>query len=321
MWILLTEHKYLFIILLILNTSTLFSQNLINPSFDSVYIGGIDRIHDWIPASSNSLTSSLDTVRALEPDSCYQWLDPMLLFPVDLIYNQAYNGFGIRLSNTSLVKEDGQPFETYIVNGSQLKTGSDGYPAFEKLGEPFPYRPSTLLGWYKYLDTIPQTVDHGRCMVLLKKYNPLTNQSDTIAYGQQLLDTAANWSQFQVPLNYRSAAVPDSIVVVFIASTNPTEYGELWLDELDFDFTSNTIEKPNDVAAYPTIYPNPNAGVINIKEEYNFTSYKLIAIDGRELRRGDFSSRISVEDISLKTFILQLTDDKGLVRAFQIIKH
>lgn len=314
--------KSIVVFLFALTTTSLFAQTLIDPGFDSVYIGGIDRIHHWIPSSASPFYIIQDTVLAQAPDSCYNWVDPWLLHPVGLIYNQATSGFGIKLTTTSLLKENQEPFETFIVNGSQsYKTGSDGYIAFEHSGEPFTGRPSAMEGWYQFFDTIPQTIDYGRCMVLLKKYNQTTNQSDTIAYGEQLLGATSNWTEYQVPLQYRSNAVPDSIVVLFFASTNPQEFGELWLDEISFDYTLDSQENLLDNNQFTTIYPNPNSGTIQIKGSINYTSYQLIALDGRLLSEDRFSPTIDVSSIQQKVFILQLFDDKLPIKAFKIIKH
>lgn len=298
------------------------AQTILNPSFDSVYIGGIDRIHSWIPSSASFPYQQQNTVLQMAPDSCYENLDPMLLFPVWLIYNSGHSGFGLSLVTTSYVKQNGDPYDTYLVNGgNSFKTGPDGYIAFERQGEPFPYRPNAMNGWYQYHDTIPQTVDYGRAMVLLKKYNPTSGKADTIAFGEKLLDTASVWTEFQVPLTYRSTAVPDSVVVLFIASTDPTEYGELWVDELSFDFTSSVEDNQNKDSAVSVIYPNPNSGIIQIKTENDYKVYKLFGIDSKLLKTGPFTTNINIEDIDQKALILQLIDKDGRVEGYRILKE
>jgi len=157
-------------------------------------------------------------------------------------------------------------------------------------------------------------------MVLLKKYNPSTGKADTIAFGEQLLNPISTWKEFQVPLTYRSAAIPDSVVVVFLASSNPTEYGELWLDELSFDFTSS-VENPHQTATLPAIYPNPNSGIIHIETENDYITYQLFGIDGKLLKTGPFTTEINIEEIRQKALILQLIDKDGTVEGYQILKE
>lgn len=306
--------------LLVFTTFLSSAQTILNPSFDSIYLGGIDRIHSWIPSSASLPYQQQGTILQLTPDTCYENLDPMVLFPLWGIFSGAHSGYAISLQTTSFVKQNGDPYDTYLVNGGRtFKTGSDGYIAFEKHGEPFPYRPNAMNGWYQYFDTIPQTIDYGRAMVLLKKYNPMTGKADTIAFGEQLLEPASAWEEFQVPLTYRSTAVPDSIVVLFLASTNPTEYGELRLDELSFDFTSS-VESQTKGSGLSVIYPNPNSGIIQIKTEKDFKAYKLFGIDGKLLKEGPFNPQINIEDIPQKALILQLIDQDGGIEGFQILK-
>lgn len=314
--------RLIIIVLVILGSWSVSAQTIKDPGFDSVYIGGIDRILHWIPSSAPQFYVSLDTVHAMVPDSCYDWLDPMLLGPVELIYNGAFNGLGLKLKTTSFVKEDGTPFETFLVNGSKrFKTGPDGYVDLSKSGEPFTSRPEAMEGWYQFHDTIPQTLDSGKCVVLLKKYNASLNRSDTIAYSSIRLGPATSWSEFNVPLNYVSNDTPDSIVVVFMASTNPLEYGELWLDELSFINTTSSLEGITDLVEGPIVYPNPNSGIVFIKEGVDYKHFKLFSVDGQLLRTGRFVGQLDVSDIALKVFVLQLMDGKGGIRAFRVLKE
>jgi len=52
---------------------TISAQCLPNPSFDSVYFGGIDRVFEWITSDGILLNNGFynDTVNNLQPNTCF----------------------------------------------------------------------------------------------------------------------------------------------------------------------------------------------------------------------------------------------------------
>ncbi len=230
------------------------AQNIDNPSFDSVYIGGIDRIYNWITSDSWSFILN-DTVQPLYPDSHYvsfgfQYHE--LLRSVQLEYSNAFHGpLAIQLfADTSSVDIFGSPFPGFIVNGNHFYTNSDGYLDLVKCGTPFSYRPDKLRGHYQYEDNSPLSNNFPKANLLLKKYNTLTQQSDTIGYGYfsaQLFPTAS-WRLFEMPITYLSNQTPDSIVVAFFApgqSFNST----FKVDSLGFEYSSPvSVKDPQEKA-------------------------------------------------------------------------
>ena len=304
------------------------AQNLSNPSFDSLYFGGIDRVFDWITADGFIFFSGVsnDTVLALQPDTYYDAQG----FPFsELLFSIAarppYMGTGASLRLSSKPEErrkvNGAFFETFLTNGSHLVTDEEGYIHFSKGGAPFPYRPKALLGQYQFVDTLSAIDNFGKCVILLKKYNSSTGQHDTIGYTESTLDLnpTNNWRPFAIPVEYQSTETPDSIVVVFYAGNNPSEETELWLDELSFDFTTATNEVSG-ATGLPLIYPNPNSGWLHINaQDQKFSTFRLWDQSGKLLRSGEFQSLLSLRDFPGKTLLLQLITDKGKTVSVKVI--
>lgn len=302
-----------------------FAQNIENSSFDSIYLGGIDRIWNWTTSDGFLIRTSYynDTVISLSPNTQYGPA-PEILFNIGFDFTTPYSNVAIILNSTpSLKKENGQPFDSYITNGTHFKTGQDGYVDFSKGGSPFPYRPLKLNGFYIYFDTIPSTLDSGKCMVLLKKYNTTLNQIDTIAYTESTIEftPTSGWAYFDVPINYFSTATPDSIVIVFFATTRPNEASALWVDELTFQYISTDLNESSENPILHTIYPNPNSGLINIKGNLEFQSYRILDITGKELKKGKLTKEISIEELQNQVLILQLFSETGMIKSFKIIKY
>ncbi len=76
---------------------------------------------------------------------------------------------------------------------------------------PFTGRPVKLTGWYRYTDPVNPT-DSAGGQILLKDI-----AGDTLAYGAVLLDTAMNWTRFEILLIYHSRKKAASIAIHFIS--------------------------------------------------------------------------------------------------------
>jgi hypothetical protein len=217
------------------------AQNVENPSFDSIYIGGIDRIYEWITSDSWS-TGAGDTVFPMTPSTHYissglQYHEA--LFTVQIDYTTAFDGpTAVELfSDSDLFKNDGTSFRGFIVNGNHFYTDSVGYIDFSRCGVPFPYRPYSLKGHYKFEDHSPSLHNYPHAAVLLKKYNSITQKSDTIGFSEIYIQLFATntWRDFEIPINYFSNDIPDSVVVVF-ESSPARSIATFWIDSLGFDY-------------------------------------------------------------------------------------
>ena len=160
--------------IIVINCSQLRAQTIENPSFDSAYIGGIDRIHYWITSDAWQ-SFSVDTVQPLIPNSYYSAFGLQyheLLQTTQLEYSATFDGpYAIKLfSIPGRVHVDGSPYKGFVVNGNHFYTDSIGYMDFKKGGTPFPYRPIKLRGHFKFDNTSPSLNNYGKAIVLLKKY-------------------------------------------------------------------------------------------------------------------------------------------------------
>jgi hypothetical protein len=79
---------------------------------------------------------------------------------------------------------------------------------------PFTGKPLKLTGYYRYTDPVNFT-DSAGGQILLKD-----NKGDTLAYGSVLLDTAINWTRFEISLTYYSDKEARSIAIHFVSRMN-----------------------------------------------------------------------------------------------------
>lgn len=241
-----------FFILLVFMFMKAYPQNVTNANFDSVYIGGIDRIFSWITSDAFP-SQNFDTIGPMTPN--YHFLAQGLQYhetyaTVNLDYSTAFNGpYAIILNGiANLVNTGGVPFAGFVVNGDHFYTDGTGYIDFKKGGEPFPYRPVNLKGHFKFTTQSPGLNMYGEAFVLLKKYNTSTNQSDTIGYAKTTtqLYTTSSWEPFLLPINYTSNLVPDTIVVAFLCPSGSFS-SSLWIDSIGFDFAGSSAINENSI--------------------------------------------------------------------------
>lgn len=280
--------RVLLFLFMIYKLPLLSAQNVENASFDSVYLGGIDRLHSWI--TSDAYTFSInDTVQPMMPNAHFIGIGMQyheLLFTSQLEYSNTFDGpFAIKLvSINGKVKVDGSAYKGYIVNGNHFYTDSIGYIDFKKCGEPFPHRPSKLRGHYKFNNTSPSLTNFGKAHVLLKKYNSTTQQIDTIGYAQGAVPfyPIGNWTTFELPITYFSSQTPDSLVLAFESSAIGLS-SEFTLDSLGFYYPSpGSVNSINASIVAPYTY-NASSKQLILSQEANLKALQLFDNNGRKL--------------------------------------
>jgi len=304
------------------------AQNISNPSFEEYYIGGIDRVFEWVTSDGFRFASGHigDTILPLEASTIYDaqgFLFSEMLMSINLSFGSPFSNTAIRLkTQPQQLQVDGSPYPTFLTNGNHLHTAEDGYIDFSKGGVPFPHRPTAITGFYRLVDTLSAMDNFGHCRILLKRFNAATQTSDTIAYTDSQLDLTPtlDWQAFSIPINYWSADTPDSVVIVFHPSTFFAEPAELWLDELGFDYSTSTSIK----AATPdrlTLYPNPVKDFIHIESrQKKYKSFRLLDPSGRVLLEGPFQRRIDIRRFSQQTFVLQVFPASGKPKAYSVLR-
>lgn len=83
------------------------------------------------------------------------------------------------------------------------------YQSWTDFTVPFTGKPLKLTGYYRYTDPV-NSWDSAGGQIIIKDVN-----GDTLAYGSVLLDTAANWTKFEIPLRYYSTKKPSAIAIHF----------------------------------------------------------------------------------------------------------
>jgi Secretion system C-terminal sorting domain/Putative carbohydrate metabolism domain len=150
-------------------------------------------------------------------------------------------------------------------------------------GVSFTKKPIKLKGYYKY--EYGQNCggkDSGDIHIYLKKYNNQSKRTDTIGIGKIVLGPSAVYKLFEVPISYRSAETPDSLLIDIISDQFyskvfcefPTNRF-LTVDALSFDFATPT-EEHNLLKSPITIHPNPTSNNVSITWGENAVSDVLL---------------------------------------------
>jgi hypothetical protein len=324
-----TQQKRIFStwIFCILASFSLSSQNIPNASFDSIYIGGIDRVYQWI--TSDAVYFSNDTVVPFAPNTFFPPLSAnhhFLTKTVQLNYFDTaahYLNSLILTSYPALKYPGGNQFTSFIVNGEQFYSDADGIMDYRLCGSPFPYRPAYICGSYKFYDSLAPGSDFGRVEALLKRWDPLAVNIDTIATALSAneLAPASVWSTFRIPFNYRSAMLPDSVVVMVSASTNKVAPTVLYIDDISFDFGTDIADIYN-TRSFIEVFPNPCREAIHISptpsEELH---YRLCNLMGQVLQTGVTNhGSLDVSSLSPGSYLLELffEDESNILKFIKI---
>ncbi|MGM0650459.1 MAG: PCMD domain-containing protein, partial [Bacteroidota bacterium] len=83
-------------------------------------------------------------------------------------------------------------------------------------GIEFPHRPDTLNGYFK---SAPAPDDTARIIVGLSKWDDAAGERDTIGFGgMNFPSTFDTWTEFNIPIEWSSTEVPDSMNIVIASS-------------------------------------------------------------------------------------------------------
>lgn len=234
--------KISFFIVILLNSVLIFSQNqqIDNSSFEN-----------W----TNS--------QPIEPapwkcNIAFQFMGQTIYITTGTQTSDAYEG-------SYAAKLETKTYQSMVVPGvlqlSRLKVNSNFQYQFVGL-YPFSSRPLGISFWAKYL---PQTNDSAFVGVFLTKFNSSINKRDTIGASFFFLPKAVNnYTQFFLPIFYRTTDFPDSIDIGFTSSSlfNAKVGSILYVDK---------VEMLYDTAPFPTLA----LPAVNIK--YNYFDARWLA--------------------------------------------
>ncbi len=166
-------------------------------------------------------------------------------------------------------------------------------------------RPAALKGYYTYTDNelVGGDLDSALVEIVLTKWNLATAQQDTVGFGSAYLGRAAEYTLFNCPVTYYTAAMPDSVTANIrpmpwsSPSMNMTGWGSyLSIDALSLE-TATAIADVNTVEV--DIFPNPATIYLNLQlkvaDAYNI---EVLDITGRVQINKNINAAIHMLDIS-----------------------
>lgn len=219
----------------------------------------------------------------------------------------------------------GKDYPSYLSYGSKVGRRGDVKP--KKWGVPYTGRPMKVKGEYKFYNN-QNTNDAGYAYLLLKKYNPISQRSDTLAFGSQSFPIASGdfepWGSsgyipFEMEIEYRNKiAIPDTMILVFVDSKYQ-EYGTLnkyngglfFIDNVSLVENPSSITDKNEVVAAFVIYPNPTNAILGINTSLQL--YKLVVYqsNGIKILETKSTENLDVSALPEGLYLLEAIDMEG----------
>jgi hypothetical protein len=136
-------------------------------------------------------------------------------------------------------------------------------PDFNRLKRPYSARPHALKLHYK---SFPAIMDTCALIMLLTKWNAITQQADTVGLASfSTGDTASVYTSVTIPFEYYSSDLPDSAYFIATSSLdgfNPQPGSTFIIDELSIQqFQTATAETQT---MKLNVFPNPAFNEMNI---------------------------------------------------------
>jgi hypothetical protein len=195
--------------------------------------------------------------------------------------NVSYSGVYAARITTLNIGFGAQPYAGFMVNGNAKINMGTGAIMYELAGTPLTAKPAKLTGYFHY-----QAVagDSAHVFVTLRKYNPGTTNSDTVAIGSMRYASNSGYTLFDVPItDLMPSTTPDTVIVAMYSSypVNPVSGGILMIDQLALDFTTSEM----------FISPSPKI-LINHSNGGKLTIQNIPDTDNHEVFISDITGRI-----------------------------
>jgi hypothetical protein len=267
-----------------------------------------------------------DTLMPLVPDSSYPapaFAFSELLFHVQLAYQNPFSNVSLKLTNdTDLKDSTGEHFPVFLMAGEHLRTNAKGYPDFDRSSFPFSFRPDSLKGYYMFSDSLSPIDNWGRAKLMLSRYDSLQGRRDTIGYLDSQLDLSPtnSWTAFSIPVTYLSEEVPDSLSLVFFASREMDQFGILWLDELQFDYSQvNTLDSHD--SPINLIYPNPVQDILKINAPSPYLKWELYNSQAQKINNGNGGGNIDAQSWPKGVYLFRWENINGESGNKKVLKY
>lgn len=210
----------------------------------------------------------------------------------------------------------GLAYSGWLVNGFPQFDIYTGEVDFFTAGTEFIEKPNLLRGYYIYENNYV-TTDSANVIVFLKKFNTITNLSDTIGYGAVKLGPTSGISNFEVLIDdIHPGVLPDSMIIVFSTTDidQPVSGASLWLDNLSFDNLSSNDEET--ILPDVIVYPNPTVDKVFVEYDgvdvnLNINIYNFIGelVKLSRINKMDERFEIGVSDLPEGAYLLEINSN------------
>ena len=156
------------------------------------------------------------------------------------------------------------------------------------VGQPFTGRPISL-NWYMQVEH--DVADTMHYAYVFSRWDSINLREDTIAYQSKDIPDGGmpydQWVFFTDTIHYLSAALPDTLHLIFYGGRNgdSSKVGNItWLDDVSVSYPdtgTNTGIVHLDVDDAISIYPNPASGLLHMYADTYMTGYAMELYDLR----------------------------------------
>ena len=201
------------------------------------------------------------------------------------------------------------------------------------LGNPCPgCKPTHFKGFYKYA---PVNGDSCTAIVLASKWNASKHKRDTIGYGKFVQHTAVEaYTQFDVPVSYKSVSSPDSLTILVISSAGfnvinftgsvGQDGSTMYVDDLSLEYPAGIQQNlMSDVNV--NVYPNPASSEIKVElsKELGTTILEIYTMEGKLMSANVMESKIKTIGVSMfsnGTYFYRLLSGNQILNTGTFIK-
>lgn len=174
-------------------------------------------------------------------------------------------------------------------------------------GTPISTKPSSLMGYYKYSSS--QNSDSAEVFILLKKYNIQALKSDTVAVAHKKLGSVANYTEFNMTINYINNQQPDSILVAIFSSSPSTSIhgGTLYIDNLQLKNDGTALESPIINECKINYLPaSKTLSIINVMQPLELVISNLNGNIMYESKLSKFTNSVDIQKLPVGMYIVSL---------------
>ena len=192
----------------------------------------------------------------------------------------------------------------------------------EVVGFPLTSQPAALTGQYKFA---PQGEDMASIVVNLWRWDEVAGEQVELGAGYfEITAAAANWTTFNVAIDYIGTEMPDSANITLLSSTGETTLAgtKLSVDALAF---TNSTSVTNSSELQTSIFPNPAMDRVTVTTGGStIRSIEVWSTEGRLVSTHPANADRAVVDVqALRTgaYALRVVTADGTVRHGRFVKY